>query len=202
MFIVHLPDSDGRFECKEKMYIADWSKSISAYVTTGVYMKAEELRAKRAYELLCMSGYPSMAEVIHLVEDGNITNMPMLTQEDVQRAYEIYRSPPEFARGKMTKKKISRAIVDKSLMLDEKKQVIYSDVMHIDSNKFLITVCKLLQLEMQCRIERESQSELGFTLQGQLNLLQSRSFVPTVIHTDLQSVFRSLQALFQRWSLT
>ncbi len=195
-FIVHLPDRDIRFECRGKMYVADWTKSTSAYVTTGVYTKAEELRAKRAYELLRTSGYPSMVEAIHLVEDGNITDMPTLTREDVRRAYEMYGSPPEFVRGKMTKKKVSRASIDESLILDDKKQVLYSDVMHVNSNKFLITVCEPLQLVMQCRIERKSQSELGFALQGQLNLLRSRSFVPTVVHTDLQSAFRALTGSF------
>ena len=67
----------------------------------------------------------------------------------------MYGSPPEFVRGKMTKKKVSRASIDESLMLDEKKQVLYSDVMHVDSNKFLITVCKPLQLTIQNCIERE-----------------------------------------------
>ncbi len=195
-FIVHLPDRDVRFERRGKMYVADWTKSMSTYVTMGVYTEAEELRAKRAYELLRTSGYPSMAEAIHLVEDGNITDMPTLTREDVRQAYEMYGSPPEFVRGKMTKKKVSRASIDESLILDEKKQVLYSDVMHVDSNKFLITVCEPLQLVMQCRIERESQSKLGFTLQGQLNLLRSRSFVPTVVHTDPQSAFRALTGSF------
>jgi hypothetical protein len=64
------------------------------------------------------------AEAIHLVEDGNITDMPTLTREDVRRAYEIYGSRPEFVRGKMTRKKVSRASIDESLMLDEKKQVL------------------------------------------------------------------------------
>jgi hypothetical protein len=96
-----------------------------------------------------------MTEAMHLVEDGNISGMPALTCEDIRRAYEIYGSPPEFVWGKMTKKKVSRAIVDEDLMLDERKQVLYSDVMHTDSNKFLITVCEPLQLTIQNHIERE-----------------------------------------------
>jgi hypothetical protein len=138
-----------------------------------------------------------MSEAVHLVEDGNICGMPTLSREDIRRAYEIYGSPPEYARGKMTKKKISRAIIDENLMLDEKRQVLYSDVMHIDSNKFLITVCEPLQLTIQNRIERETQNELGLALQSQLNLLRSRGFKPTVVHTDPQSASRALeQALF------
>jgi hypothetical protein len=66
------------------MYVADWSKSMSVYIPTGVYTKAEELHAKRAYELLCTSVYPSMAEAIHLVEVGNIMDRLTLTREDVR----------------------------------------------------------------------------------------------------------------------
>jgi hypothetical protein len=137
-----------------------------------------------------------MAEAVHLVEDGNISGMLALTREDIRRAYEIYGSPPEFVRGKMTKKKVSWTIVDENLMLDEKKQVLYSDVMHIDSNKFLITVCEPLQLTIQNRIEREMQNELGMALQSQLNLLRSRGFVPTVVHMDLQSAFHAFVGQF------
>ncbi len=143
-FTVHLQDRDIVFNRRGKMYVADREQVRSAYVMTGVYTKAEELRAKRAYDLLCTSGYPSMSEAVHLVEDGNISGMPTLTREDIRRAYEIYGGPPEYVHGKMTKKKVSRTIIDEDLMLDEKRQVLYSDVMHIDSNKFLITVCEPL----------------------------------------------------------
>jgi hypothetical protein len=74
-----------------------------------VYTKAEEERAKRAYELVRNSGYPSYQEVIHLVEDGNIAQLPELTAEDVCRAYDLYGNPPEYTHGKMVKKKASRA---------------------------------------------------------------------------------------------
>jgi hypothetical protein len=36
-FIVHLPDRDVRFECKGKMYIADWTKSLAAYELSLVF---------------------------------------------------------------------------------------------------------------------------------------------------------------------
>jgi hypothetical protein len=77
-FIVHLPDHDVRFEHRKKIYVADWTKSMSAYVTTGVYAKAEELHAKRAYELLCTSRNLSMAEAIHLVEDGTMCTIYLI----------------------------------------------------------------------------------------------------------------------------
>ncbi len=70
--------------------------------------------------------------------------------------------------------------------------MLYSDVMHVDCVKFLVTVCEPLQLMMQCKIEREMQGVLGPVLQGQLELLRSRGFIPTMAYTDPQSVFRSL----------
>jgi hypothetical protein len=68
--------------------------------------------------------------------------------------------------------------------------------MHIDGSKFLVTVCEPLQLTLQCKIEQETQQVLGMALQGQLELLCSRGFIPTVVHTDPQSAFRMLTSQF------
>ena len=107
-----------------------------SYTTSGIYTKLEEARAKIAYEFLKKSGYPSEEEAIHLVEDGNIVGMPSLTRDDIKRAYEIYGLIPEYVRGNLTKKVISRAAIDNNLLLEEKNQKLYIDVMHIDGNKF------------------------------------------------------------------
>jgi hypothetical protein len=68
--------------------------------------------------------------------------------------------------------------------------------MHIDSNKFLITVCKPLQLTLQNHIESKTQNKLGLALQSQLNLLLSRGFVPTIVHMDSQSIFHAVARQF------
>ncbi len=78
----------------------------------------------------------------------------------------------------------------------KKKQTLYTDVMHIDGSKFLVTVCEPLQLTLQCKIERETQQVLGMALQAQLELLRSRGFIPTVVHMDPQSAFRTLTTQF------
>jgi hypothetical protein len=136
-------------------------------------------------------------EAVHLAEDGNIAHMPVLSAADVHRAYKLCGIHPEYVRGKMEKKRASRAVVDKNLILDEKKQMLYTDVMHIDSSKLLVTVCEPLQLTLQCKIERETQQVLiGMTLQGQLELLHSRGFIPMIVHTDPQSASRALTTQF------
>ncbi len=75
--------------------------------------------------------------------------MPVLSAADMHRAYELYGVHPEYVCGKMMKKKASRAVMDNNLILDEKKQTLYTDVMHIDGSKILVTVCEPLQLTLQ-----------------------------------------------------
>ena len=137
-FIIHLPETDIVFRRKAGMYVADWRqyKHVYATASTAIYTKAEEVRAKIAYDLLRTSGYPSIGEAVHLIQDGNITGMPTITVDDLRRAYDIYGTPPEYVRGKMTKRKVSRAIVDQNIIMEEKRQVLSADVMHIDGKIF------------------------------------------------------------------
>jgi hypothetical protein len=124
--------------------------------------------------------------------------MPVLSAADMHRAYELYGIHPENVYGKMVKKNALRAVVDDNPILDEKKQTLYTDVIHIHGSKFVVTVCEPLQLMLQCKIEQETQQVLRMTLQGQLELLCSHGFTPTVVHTDLQSVFHMLTMQFPR----
>jgi hypothetical protein len=70
------------------MYVADWSEYKHILHST-MCTKAEEEGVKKAYELARVSEYPSVSELIHLIEDSNITNMPSLTRLDVLRAYDL-----------------------------------------------------------------------------------------------------------------
>ncbi len=74
------------------------------------------------HELLKISGYPSLQGAIHLVQDGNISNLPMLMAADIKRAYDMFGEPVGAVRGKMTQRKVSHAIYnDDLLIMDEKK---------------------------------------------------------------------------------
>jgi hypothetical protein len=141
-FKVHLPEIDLVVEHRGK-HIADFARDDHVHVTKA-YTKAEEERAMQAYELIRNARFPSYQEAVHIVEDGNIAHMQTLSAADVHRAYELYNVHPEYVHGKMMKKKASRAAIDDNLVLDEKKQALYTDIMHIDGSKFLVTVCKPL----------------------------------------------------------
>ena len=119
-FTVHLPERDIIFHRRDKLYVADFSRPIVA--VTKAYTKSEEARAQAAYEVIRNCGYPSIAEAIHLIQDGNLTHMPMLTAEDVRRAYDLYGEPVGSVQGKMTKRKISRSLYDDNLLMDQKNR--------------------------------------------------------------------------------
>ncbi len=105
-FIVHLPDRDIVFTKRGKHYIADCTDVVQVYATAveneQLYTKAEIKSAKEAYDFLKNSGYPSQEEAVHILQDGNIFGLPHFTREDIQRAYDIYGTPPEYVHGKMT----------------------------------------------------------------------------------------------------
>lgn len=123
--------------------------------------------------------------------------MPMLTAEDIKRAQEIHGEPAGSVHAKMTKKKVSRAVYNDQLVMDERKQVLHTDVMHLDGQHCMIMVCEPLQLILQCAVERETASVLGNALQNQIKLLRSKGFNPVRVHTDPQSVLRLLTTKFK-----
>ena len=99
-FVVHLKDRDILFARIGKLYVAKWddvmnkaSSHLTTQETESMYTKAEMKRAKQAYQLASTIGYPSVLELINLVEDGNISGIPGITRVAIKRAYEIYGAP-------------------------------------------------------------------------------------------------------------
>jgi hypothetical protein len=121
-FTVHLPERDIVFKKRNKLYVADFAEYYGNVLATKAYTKGEMHRAMLAHDFLKMSGYPSLQEAIHLIQDGNIANMPMLTAEDVRRAFELHGEPVGSVHGKMTQKKVGRAVYDDDLIMDEKSR--------------------------------------------------------------------------------
>ena len=185
------------FTRKNKLYVADWCDAgLYAYATVqeneAIYTKEEVRRARVAYELVRTSAYPSPNEIMHLVQDGNVRGMPPLSRADVERAFKIYGLHPEYVRGQMTNRKVGRAQVDLGLRTTEKRLRLFTDVMHVDDMKFLITATDPLNLTLQTKVTTENRLDLGMALQGQMSLLRTRGFEPTIVYTDPHSTFRSM----------
>ena len=118
--------------------------------------------------------------------------MPALTREDVLRAYDLFGTSPAYVRGKMTKRPIKHEVIEESLLMTEKRQKLYSDVMHYEGSMFLITVCDPLQLTLTTPVDRKMSNQLGLALQSQLNVLRGYGFIPTIVYTDPAPGFQAL----------
>lgn len=144
-FVVHLHDRDITFRRDGKLYIAEWELDsdedeygvVMATVkeNEAQYTRREVERAKEAFEFVKNAGYPSEDEAIHLIEDGNLVDVPSLTRNDIKRAFNIYGQHVESVRGKMTQRVVKREHIDETLKGEEKEQRLYSDVMQIDTKK-------------------------------------------------------------------
>ena len=189
-FTVHTPEGDILFEKKGKLHVAEFA-TYGNVLATQVYTKAEMARAHAVQELVRNAGYPSYQEVINLLQDGNFLHLPSLMAKDVRWAYDLFGKSTAFVQGRMTKQVVKRAIVNDDLVLEEKNLTLHSDVMHIDKNLFLVTVCDPLQLMLQVHIERESHTVLGMALQGQLELLCSKGFKRIRVYVDPQSALKA-----------
>lgn len=174
-FTVHMPERDIVFRRRDNLYVVDWAEEGSIYTTVqeneNLYSAEQVRRAKLAHEFIRNCGYPSPAEVVHIIRDGNVRGVPLLMQEDVERAYKIYGQHPEYIKGKLVKRTVGRMPVDVALRSTEMKQRLSTDVMEIDGKKFLVTVSDPLHLTLQTAVENESKQALGMGLQGHLMML-------------------------------
>ncbi len=133
-----------------------------------------------------------MGELINLLGDGNLLDMPALTRSDDVRAYDIFGQPPEYNRGKLMKMKVNQVAFDAALRSEE-TQTLWSDVMHIDQNSFFVSIAEPVQLVMLNHIKSEEAESLGEALQDQLNLLREQSFQPELGYVDPASGLMSLR---------
>ena len=136
VFIVHLPDRDIELKKRGKLFCGSLGRSRYHFEDCAgswvVLFKAEINRAKEAHDFIRNSGYPSMDILIHLIEHGNILELPSILWADIKRAYDIYGLPVENVRGKLAKKKAGRQSFEPALQWSEREQVLFFVVKHIN----------------------------------------------------------------------
>jgi hypothetical protein len=91
--------------------------------------------------------------------------------------------------------------VDMSLKTVLRPLNMFADVLHIAGKMFLVSVSGPLKITLQSRIESENRMALRKVLQGQLEVLRSRGFMPETVYMDPHSMFRSMTPDFHqcRW---
>lgn len=204
-YIVHMKDRDLEFKRRGKLYVADFSDwaNMNGYVyhtaaqREARFTKKEVMKAREAGEFIRNAGYPSEAEAIHLVHDGNIQNVP-ITANDIRNCFEIYGPMPEMVKGKMVfrKRTAEYGLIDEYLKEERKFQVFTTDVMELEGSKFLITVASPLELVIQSYLTGESKQNLGAALQSQINLIRAYGFDCKLVKVDPQSGLKALRGSF------
>ncbi len=95
-------------------------------------------------------------------------------------------------RGQLVRKTVSRTPVDHTLRHADMNLRIYADVMHVDREKFLVSVADPLNLTLQSIVENESRNALGLGLQSHLATLRSRDYEPRIVYVDPHSSFKTM----------
>ena len=179
-FVVHMPGRDLEFVQRGKMHVADmsdwlvdqWTMVNTSAENEKYYTKKEVARARKAQELVANAGFLSEKEAVDLVQDGNITGVPV-TAKDVRRAFDIYGKPIEFVRGRMTKKKHSREEIDEAIRQPGRREHcdLYSDVMYVRRKGVLVSMAAPIGLVMVNAVEGQHAPELGGALLAQVKML-------------------------------
>jgi Reverse transcriptase (RNA-dependent DNA polymerase) len=202
-YIVHLDGQDLEFVRKGKVYVANmraWiegdQRALSPQSKQGSgASKKGALKGQQAQEFIRAAGYPTEREAINLLQDGNLVNAPVSAQ-GVWESVRLLGQAPEAIRGRAVKSPVERQEVDETSREQRKHQVLFLDVMEVCKQHFLITLAEPLQLMMNACTGRQTTENLGRALQGQLDLLRARGFVPVRVHVDPQSGLRALVGQF------
>ncbi len=74
------------------------------------------------------------------------------------------------------KTKVNRVHFDLALKTNEKDQILWADVMHIDQQHFFVAVCDPLLLLLVCHVANETADALGEALQDFLGVMRERVY--------------------------
>ena len=139
----------------------------------NMYTKKDRAKAIEAGEFIKNSVYSTKEEAIALVRDGNIENVPH-TVEDIKRYYDIYGQDPEFHKGRATKSNPKRKVrFDEGVREQIKVQTLYTDVMHLFGNRYLVSLAVPLQLIISTPTGQRIEVH-GKVLMTHIELLQSK----------------------------
>jgi hypothetical protein len=210
---VHMEDREVVNHRRDKMYMADFSDWVvddedkvhelytdlslmTAADRERMYTRKEVHRSLEAGEFLRALGYPTEKEALNFVRDGNVTNIPF-TVDEVKRFYDIYGPQVAGIRGRTTHKHAVRTVTeDSGSKMERTAQKVVADVMHVASDKFLVSVSSPLELLMTCHVKDVSKDSLGKGIQSHMSTLRSRVFEPTKFYVDPHKSLSALKGAF------
>jgi hypothetical protein len=153
----------------------------------GRYTSKEVKRAREAREMINNAGFLSEAEALGLVNDGNLTGV-QLTARDIKRCFDI-----SGVRARRTQHKAVTQRVDRDLKSDfGEMQTMYGDVAYFNQKPYVMCITESLGLVTATSVINTKALTLGAAIQTHVSTIQSRGFLPTIIHLDPEKGFAAL----------
>ena len=204
-YVVHMPGRDITFYKKNKIYLADFSDWITVSGLSMMtisereefYTKKEIRAATEAKTFIKNAGYPSEQEAINMIRDGNVTNVP-IEVVDVKACFDIYGTPVESVRGKMTARKSVniRDNYDHGLKEQRTIQDMTADIMHAGGRKYLVSISSPLELVISSPVASLGRVALGRALQDHLDVLRNFGFDARIVRVDPLKALAGLKGSF------
>ncbi len=91
---------------------------------------------------------------------------------------------------------VQTTTADAGSKMERTIQEVVADVMHIASEKFLVSISSPLELTLVCHVNDLSKESLGRGIQSHISTLRSRGFEPSKFFVDPHKSLKSLKGAF------
>ena len=204
-FYVHIDDEKVlRFGRRNNIYPCNLRQHSNYCMTTTVvdkesmYTQRELKGARAAKELSAQLGYPSVKDLLEVINTGSIINLHV-TARDVERAHKIYGPDLAAIKGKTTSKKKARANVDVIVKHVRAEQVLHADIMFVNGEPFLVSISMPLGLLMVTDLKgRRTAAAVRDALWSQLAVYDAERFKVMMILTDGEGAIAKISELIRR----
>lgn len=197
VFTVTIGGETTRFCHIGGLYAADLIPHESTLVIDTVRHREEGIpkrtleKLKGAIKLVETLGYPSDRDLIRLIEAGKILNCPFTSRELIQ-ARQVYGPSIGALKGK-TKRDAPRAVPIFPVPIPlQPDQVLYCDIMFVDSEMFVIAVSKPLGMTSVCQIASRSAKNVFLALRKHISAYSSQRFRVTTLVWDREAAVMGL----------
>ena len=204
-FVVETDDNSHRFT-KERsgLWSCCFTDSLPTHVVAVQTVQENERRfskrdveaAKAARELSKRLGYPAKADLQRMLTQGVLNNSPV-SARDVERAHEIYGPEVAVQKGKT---RLGKPTAVPTVPLPKYVFVeldMFVDIMHVEGERFLLSVTLPLGLLMVAPIADKTIGTLRAVLNTQLREYKGREFMVNTLWCDNEGAIAALRGDLQ-----
>ena len=156
-----------------------------------LYTARQVKSAELAREYQRKLGYASPGQLIKLIGQGKL-DKNNITAQDVVRALDIFGPDLGSLKGKTTGHKAELEDELPVIKTQFLNQIMYIDLMFVNSLPYLICVTNPLEYVMICKLSRKNNSSLWVNLESSINHITKYGFKITMIRVDGEAAINTL----------